>query len=223
MILLEPLLLLKIDNKDYIEISNQAAKGISKQSYFINQDGSIYSTISNRFLYPTIGPLGYKIINLKMQDGTYRVFYLHRLLMITFRFIYNHEEMQVNHIDCNKLNCDLSNMEWVTLQGNNLHAKENNLLCIGEDCPWAVLTEEQVREICIKLQNNYNSLAELAIEYNCSITTIGDIARGISWKHISSEYNINYRIRERFSEEQVHFMCNIFQNNKDKSFQCLYY
>lgn len=222
--MIEPLMTKIIDNEEYVEISNHAAKGIKKQTYFINKNGMIFSALSNRFIIPTIGPLGYKIINLKLENGKSQVFYLHRIMMITFKFIYNYEEMQVNHINGKKYDSVLDNMEWVTLQGNNLHAKNTGLLCVGESCPWSILTEEQVREICIRLQSNeYNSITELSNEYNCSVTTIGDIARGVSWKHVSSVFNINYEMRQRFSEEQVHFMCHIFEQNKGRSFDCLYY
>ena len=130
--------------------------------------------------------------------------------------------MQINHINGIKTDCRLENMEWVTLQGNNLHAKNTGLLCTGENCPWSILTEDDVREICTKLING-QLLVSLAEEYNCSITTIGDIARGVTWKDISKDYNINYNIRSRFTENEVKFMCQVFSQNKDKSFQYLYY
>lgn len=222
--LIEPLLQQVINGKGFVEISNFAAPGIKKHGYLISRDGDIYSLISNKFMTPTIAPNGYKVVNLKLENGKSEVFYLHRLMMITFNFVYDYENLQVNHKDTIKTNDTLNNMEWVTLPENVIHAKDHGLLCTGENCSWSVLTEKEVREICLRIQNgNYITIAELAKEYNCSISTIGDIARGVTWKDISKDYDLNYDIRGKFSNEQVHFMCQVFSQNKEKSFQYLYY
>lgn len=47
---------------------------------------------------------------------------VHRLVLSTFFPINNEEEMQVNHIDGNKRNNNLSNLEWNTLQENITHS-----------------------------------------------------------------------------------------------------
>lgn len=215
--------IININGINYVEIDNNAALNVKEKSYYINIFGDIFSKISNKFIRPTYNG-EYYVVNLKLNDGRSNVFYLHRLIMITFNYIPNYNSLQVNHIDANKINCSITNMEWTTLQGNNLHAKLNGLLCEGEDCPWSVLTEKDVIEICEMLQNNsYSTISEIARKYNCSITTIGDIARGITWKSVSSKFNIDYNIRDRFTEEQVHTICSIFATNKDKNFQYLYY
>ena len=179
--LIEPLMREIIDGKEFVEISNFAASGIRKRSYLINIHGEIYSLISNKYLHQTVSLNGYLVVNLKLENGGSSVFYLHRIIMITFRFIYNFEEMFVNHKNGIKTESNLDNMEWTTLQENNAHAKSTGLLCTGEKCPWSVLTEKEVREICTILENgNYSTITEIAEKYNCSITTIGDIARGVS-------------------------------------------
>lgn len=222
--MIEPLLQQTINGKEFVEISNFAAPGIKKHGYLISKDGDIYSLISNKFMNPTIASNGYKVINLKLENGSSEVFYLHRLMMITFNFVYNYEDLHVNHKDTDKTNDTFDNMEWTTLQENLIHAKNAGLLCTGEDCPWSKLTEKEVREICSKIQNGeYKTIGELAEYYNCSVTTIGDIVRGVTWKDISKDYDLNYNIRARFTDDQVHFMCRAFSQNKEKSFQYLYY
>lgn len=220
-----PLLRMEINGKEFREITTFATcSEIRRASYLISRDGEVYSLISNRILKPTVDSNGYLIVNLQLNNGKSKVFYIHRMVMIVYDFIMNYDEMQVNHCDGIKTHSYQSNLEWTTPLGNVLHAKNTNLLCTGEDCSWAVLTEQQVREICERIQNgSYITISELAEEYNCSVTTIGDIARGKHWQEISKDYDLNYDARARFTDEQVHFICQAFSQNKDKSFSYLYY
>jgi hypothetical protein len=52
---------------------------------------------------------------------------VHRLVAETFIANPNKYD-QVNHIDCNKLNNSVANLEWCTQEMNLEHAKQNNLL-----------------------------------------------------------------------------------------------
>lgn len=89
--------------------------------YFITKSGEIYSRRRRGFLKkirPNLGSNGYFRISLypgnKLQS-------LHRLLAETF--IPNPKSRRcVNHIDGNKLNNDLINLEWVTYSENHHHA-----------------------------------------------------------------------------------------------------
>lgn len=69
----------------------------------------------------------------KTGKGYYQIshhqelFYVHRI--VAGAFIPNIlDKPVVNHIDGNKLNNDLSNLEWVTAQENTLHAYETGLM-----------------------------------------------------------------------------------------------
>lgn len=48
--IIEPLLTKIIDGREFVEISNHAAKGVKKQGYMICSDGTIFSLISNQFM-----------------------------------------------------------------------------------------------------------------------------------------------------------------------------
>ena len=69
---------------------------------------------------------------LNRKDGYHRVllngkhYYVHRLVADAF-FDGEHQGIDVNHIDSNKLNNDLTNLEWSTRKENIKHAYINGL------------------------------------------------------------------------------------------------
>ncbi len=79
---------------------------------------------------------------------------IHRLLALTY-LGEPVEKLQVNHIDGQKTNNQLSNLEWVTQQNNLLHAMRTGL---------HPLPEKAVRATNLKTKNSFDycSLAEAA-------------------------------------------------------------
>jgi DNA-binding transcriptional regulator YiaG len=61
-----------------------------------------------------------------IKDKKQKLYLIHRL--VAEYFIDNSKlHLQVNHIDCNKQNNHVSNLEWVTTKENMRHAVENGL------------------------------------------------------------------------------------------------
>jgi DNA-binding transcriptional regulator YiaG len=75
----------------------------------------------------------------------------------------------INHIDGNKLNNNVQNLEWITMSENTIHAFEQGLRK-------KKLTNDQVREIRGLFQK-YND-PSIARRYNVSRETIRDIRNG---------------------------------------------
>lgn len=95
---------------------------------------------------------------------------------------------QVNHIDGNKANNHVSNLEWVDNAENQRHSTRTGLHVHhrGEDHPMVKLTEAQAREIKAKVAAPYRGqLDDLASEYGVSKYCIFDIKRGKSWKEVA--------------------------------------
>jgi len=86
---------------------------------------------------------------------------------------------QVNHIDGNKLNNNISNLEWVTNKQNSDHAFRIGLIpkCVGEDQSGTILTEKQV----LFISKSTHTDKELAAIYNVHHTTINNIRCGKTW------------------------------------------
>lgn len=90
---------------------------------------------------------------------------------------------EANHKDGKKFHNDLSNLEWITPQGNNAHAREMGLWHphIGEQHGRAKLTETKVREI---LSRRAESSVSLGKEFGVSSAAIWLIWQRINWKHV---------------------------------------
>ena len=91
--------------------------------YQISNKGNIKH--NNKILKSHKDSDGYLIITLFINKK-HTTFKIHRL--VASAFIPNENNYkQVNHIDCNKINNNVENLEWCSLQQNIKHAKDNNL------------------------------------------------------------------------------------------------
>lgn len=93
--------------------------------YACDTKGQIYSYRSNKFLSPSKNKRGYLHVTFT-RDGKRYDYRVQRLVAMTFLDNPENKE-QVNHIDGNKLNNCIQNLEWVTPEENIQHAKENHL------------------------------------------------------------------------------------------------
>ena len=89
------------------------------EDYLINEDGVILSKKHKRDLYTKLSNSGYKVVTLFKDKKRYQL-YVHRLVAQTFICCYD-SDLTVNHIDNNKLNNNICNLEWVTLRDNIIH------------------------------------------------------------------------------------------------------
>lgn len=93
--------------------------------YDVSDYGRVYSHRRGRLL-SIHNNQGYCCVNLSNHDG-WRQLRVHRLVALAF--ISGHfEGAFVNHIDGDKQNNHVDNLEWVTHQENVNHAKENGLI-----------------------------------------------------------------------------------------------
>jgi hypothetical protein len=112
--------------------------------------------------------------NYKVNENGYirvyiynKTYALHRLIALTFIPNIENKE-QVNHIDGNKLNNSIENLEWVTNQENQIHKYKIGL---GNNYTRKIIQYDlQMNKI-----KNYNSIAEASKELNIGKSNIGGV------------------------------------------------
>lgn len=92
--------------------------------YYIYSDGRLYSKKTNRFIKGTIRQ-GYVYYDLRVGKKRYSKA-AHRLVAEYYLENADNKPL-VNHIDGDKLNNNIDNLEWVTYSENNSHAYETGL------------------------------------------------------------------------------------------------
>ncbi len=181
--------------------------------YVIKSNGEIYSLYKNITMNQVLQErIGYYRIQLKADDGTKNTLLVHRLVALAF--IPNPENKpEVNHIDGNKLNNDVSNLEWTTKHENMKHAhllklRDNN----GTGNPRNLLTEKEVLDIYDKLLDGAR-VSDLATSYNVSRPTISDIKAKRNWQELLSDLpDIRHNAKqESLSENTVRWICSELQ------------
>lgn len=67
------------------------------------------------------------------------------------------------------------------------YKKRKDRIRRGEQKPQAKLTDEKVREIRYKHKYENYSIARLAKEYGVGVSTMNQVIKGITWRHIKDE------------------------------------
>ena len=89
--------------------------------YTISNLGIVRSLLTNKVLNPGITKFGYYRVNLRDENNKCKSFFVHRLVALNFLPNPNNY-LEVNHIDCNRLNNKVDNLEWVSKEQNILYS-----------------------------------------------------------------------------------------------------
>ena len=143
----------------------------------------------------------------------------HRL--VAQAFIPNPEnKSEINHIDGNKTNNDVTNLEWATRKENAHHAIRIGLYNPqGENNTNSIYTEAQIREACKLMEDPKNKPRDISRMTKISRATLYQIRKGNEWTHISKDYKfpkINFRfgsnnVNSRYAEDQIHKVCEMLE------------
>lgn len=146
--------------------------------YEINRDGVVRNRKSGRLKYATQDR--YSEMSFQKDRKQY-IKHIHVLLARAF--IPNPmDKPEVNHIDGNKNNNSLDNLEWVTRRENNLHARRTGLHKSDGDKAVSQYTKEG------QYVASFKSISEASRKTGIGISGISSVARGQKYCHTAGGY-----------------------------------
>lgn len=149
----------------------------------VTRDEKIYSFCKNS--------QGYCLWRIQ-QDNVSKAFTVHRIIAHTF--IPNPEGKPcVNHLDLDKTNNCVSNLEWATYSENSLHAVREGALVTkkGISSNLSRYSEEQVREV-YRLCKQGMSQSKAGERVGMPRPTVASIMQKVSWKEVTDSVDKEY-------------------------------
>lgn len=161
----------------------------------INKAGEVISFYTQKPYTPKL-KRGYMIIN--CQPRSYAI---HRLLMCTFKPLENYDDMTVDHIDGNKLNNRLENLQWLKSTENTSKAHRQLGFVDGENSASATISNETA--IKIVLENDLlkalgikNRRKILCGQFDISINVLKNILMGRTFRKAIQKHLALSRVKE---------------------------
>lgn len=147
--------------------------------YWVSSLGRVYGT---QILKPHVDRYARVVL---MINGKRKCRSVHRLVAMAFLQWQRPEEIQINHLDTDKINNRPSNLEYCTHQHNADHAEENGLIPLGENSHNAKITEADVRTIREFYASGEYFMRELADKFSISLSQTKRIIDRKTWKHVN--------------------------------------
>ena len=195
----------------FVDITDKIVPDI-KPYYKISNIGRVYSSFSNRVITNAIDSKGYYYVQLRTNHGP-KACRIHRLVLMAFDYHEGCENEIINHVDGNKLNCDLFNLEWSTYSSNMYHAINHGLRTYDN---MGSLSNEQVETICKYLIDINYSPTMIGKMLNVSQDMIYSIYYRKAYLNISSKYIFPDRTNIKYSRilplNKIEDICKVFQD-----------
>jgi hypothetical protein len=153
--------------------------------YLIYENGDVFSVRNSKLLKQCLNRGGYKILNLCKPGEKPKSHRVHRL--VAEHFLPECIGLRdVNHIDGDKQNNHVSNLEWSNKSLNGLHAYRKGLNKpspqLGEKHGMSKLKEEDI----LKIRSLHGKISnkKIAIKFDITTTQVWRIVTKKCWKHI---------------------------------------
>lgn len=161
--------LYEISNRGQVRSLDRCEKMKGRYGEYVQRlrNGALLSQREGRYLTVTL-----------YKNGRGRQFSVHRLVALIFIGHPPDARSEVNHIDEDKHNNCVNNLEWINRKGNSLHSSYKQR---GEASGTAKLTDKEVLEIRDFLNEGYLSQKEIAALYGVSNHAIFRIKAGHNW------------------------------------------
>lgn len=200
--MIDPMIFEEWKDIDFLDIKTNA--------YKISSFGRVYSNLKPGILSPAVSN-GYLTIQLVLNDGSRKTFYIHRLVGLAFLHTGGDpNDLEINHKNLYRADCCYINLEWTTKYENIIHelahkshnieqlqAKDiwgNGYKTHGENNGMSKLSETTVRQM-LSLAQDGKSYSEIltivGLEDNPrNRANLSHIVRGHRWSYLQKEYNI---------------------------------
>ena len=145
------------------------------QRYSVSNTGHVRNNKTGRVLVNVKKDTGYTKVKLKGKNMA-----VHRLVMMTFKPIDNPEKYEVDHLDNDRANNRLDNLEWVTPSENQTRRFRRS----NEGMPDKVINNSsRPKRIIVKNCNNGVEVEFRSLQYYCKFM---GFAPGTVYKYMSS-------------------------------------
>lgn len=174
--------------------------------YYISDNGEVWH--HGKILSQTYNKVtGYMQVGITGPDGKRHNLSVHRYVALTF--IPNPNNLPVvNHIDGNKTNNNINNLEWTTMAGNMQHALKLGLV------KSAGIDLERAKRVCVFLYNGY-SIKKIAKTMDLSKDIVQKVYESEYYKKFKADHdNHDKNIAERISllDSRIEKVSRIFEN-----------
>lgn len=149
----------------------------SKQvSYYVDRDGNVFAKRNGKFIQKkaTTHKRGYVYVRTVTKN-----YQLHRL--VACAYIKNDNpsiKKYVNHLDGNKTNNTVKNLEWVTCKENSQHAIKNGLTNFMKKNEGRLkYTNKQCKDVVNRVKNGMTYI-KAGIKYGMPYSTVAHLIRG---------------------------------------------
>ena len=141
--------------------------------YMVSNKGRVWSNHNQKVLKNVLGKRGY--LKVTLSNKKRKEYMIHRLVAQNFLTKVTDKEV-VNHIDENKLNNNVDNLEWCTVKENTNHGS----------CLQRRSEKRNIKIIAINSKTgnclNFNSLTE-AVGFGFSLSNISKCINGVRKTH----------------------------------------
>lgn len=144
--------------------------------YLVNKNGVVLG-LDKKELKQAKDSNGYKFVTL---NNNYKQYHLSIHRAVAETFIENPNNYpQVNHIDCNKENNNVENLEWCTQKQNSDHSVSKKVLMLDKKTDEVLMEFNSIRDVDVYFGKNIHS----SISSVCLNKPKYKTAMGFKWKH----------------------------------------
>jgi hypothetical protein len=150
--------------------------------YAVSNTGKVKNVRTNQLLKQVLGNRGYLRVSL-INNKIKKTFLVHRLIAMSF-LENTDNKPYINHLDGNKLNNRLDNLEWCTEKENDNHARSNGLKVQNKPIIATCITDGTTIV--------FESLSEASRYFNCNKSYIHRVLKNTYGRTQYNGYKFNY-------------------------------